>query len=107
MAAATVTEVRAGFNPEQWQSWRQPSDASNPAQLKRIVAEWAEQKEILGILATIDSNPSRALGQLLQAHALLKNAQITITASTAQSKPTATADSDDSADDWEDNTDEF
>ena len=106
MAAATVTEVRAGFNPEQWQSWRQPSDASNPAQLKRIVAEWAEQKEILGILATIDSNPSRALGQLLQAHALLKNAQVTISASTSQTQPEQ-ATEDDSYDDFEDNTDEF
>jgi hypothetical protein len=106
MASATVTEVRAGFNPEQWQSWRSPSDQSNPAQLKRIVAEWVEQKEILGILATIDSNPSRALGQLLQAHALLKSAQVTITASTSPTQPEQ-ATEDDSEEEWEDNTDEY
>ena len=80
MAASTVTEVRAGFNPKQWQSWRSPSDKSNPAQLKRIVAEWAEQREILSTLATIDNNPSRALGILLQSHALMKNAQVVINA---------------------------
>lgn len=103
MAAATVTEVRAGFNPEQWKSWRLPTDKSNPAQLKRIVAEWAEQREILATLQTIDSNPSRAIGILLQSHSLLKNAQVVVSAAPvlepmAQSEP---------ADDFEDNTDEF
>ena len=103
MAASPVTEVRAGFNPELWKSWRLPTDQSNPAQLKRIVREWAEQREILATLQTIDSNPSRAIGKLLQSHELMKNAQVTVVTSlnTAQA-PTAPA-----ADDFEDNTDEF
>lgn len=79
--ATAYTEVRAAFNPDDWQSWGLPSDKSNPAQLKRIVAEWAEQKEILSALLSVDPNPSRALGMLLQSHALLQNAQVVVSAS--------------------------
>lgn len=103
MAASTVTEVRAGFNPKQWQSWRLPSDQSNPAQLKRIVAEWAEQREILATLSAIDSNPSRALGILLSHHELMKTAQVVLSA--APSVETASATPDDF--EFEDNTDDF
>ena len=95
MAASTVTEVRAGFNPEQWKAWRSPADQSNPAQLKRIVKEWAEQREILATLSAIDANPSRAIGMLLQSHELMRNAQVTINAVQTDS------------DDFEDNTDEY
>lgn len=101
MAAATVTEVRAGFNPEQWKSWRLPSDQSNPAQLKRMVAEWVEQREILATLQSIDSNPSRAIGILLQSHSLMQNAKVTISA--APVAPVAAAE----PDEFEDNTDEY
>lgn len=104
MAAAKVTEVRAGFNPEQWKSWRLPTDKSNPAQLKRIVSEWAEQREILATLETIDSNPSRAIGILLQSHSLLKNAQVVVR---AEPVPVATESPVEAADEFEDNTDEF
>lgn len=102
MAAATVTEVRAGFNPDEWKSWSLPSDKSNPAQLKRIVAEWAEQKEILETLSTIDSNPSRALGILLSHHELMKGAQVVVSATPAAESVAVMP-----ADEFEDNTDEF
>ena len=101
MAASKVTEVRAGFNSEQWQAWRSPSDQSNPAQLKRIVSEWAEQKEILSTLTEIDPNPSRALGLLLASHQLVSSATITIAAAPAVAIPET------EPDDFIDNTDEF
>jgi len=99
-----TADVRASFDAHQWKEWESPEDnGSNPAQLRRIVREWAELKEVMGELKTVNPDPRKALGTLLAHHAIVERSTFVVS-----SAPVAAAPKDDfEDDDFEDNTDDF
>lgn len=66
-----MADVRCSFPDEQWKNWEVPSDANNPAQLRRMVAEWDGLKSITERLRAIDNNLDVALGKLLATYELV------------------------------------
>lgn len=77
-------ETRYTAGRDEWKSWQLPSDKGNSrAQLRRMIEEWQEQKQILSDLATVHPNINRALAIVLQSHDLMSRATVTVQVSTA------------------------
>ena len=78
MKERKTVEVHYVADQQDWKSWRQPDDKSHRDQLRRIVDEWKQQKNILSELATISPDMNKAIATLLQAHQLIQRATITV-----------------------------
>ena len=98
-----VVDVRVSFDAADWKSWRQSNDDSNPAQLRRMVSEWVELKDILSELASIDRDPRKAIGKLLAHHAIVERSSFVVSSTPVVPVSSAT----DTEDDFEDNTDDL
>lgn len=68
-----AVDVRCSWPEADWESWKLPEeeDSSNPAILRRIVAEWASLQTLTDRLRAIDSNPEVAIGKLLATYELV------------------------------------
>lgn len=82
--ANNTVECRYIADRDEWESWQTASDKGNSrAQLRRMVDEWQEQKQILSDLATVHPNINRALAIVLQSHELMSRATVTMQVTTA------------------------
>lgn len=84
--ANNTIECRYIADRDEWKAWQQPSDKGNSrAQLRRMIDEWQEQKQILSDLATVHPDINRALAILLQSHELMSRATVTVAIAAHQS----------------------
>lgn len=84
--ANNTVECRYIADRDEWKSWQMPSDKGNSrAQLRRMVDEWQEQKQILSDLSAVHPDINRALAIVLQSHELMSRATVTVGIAIAQS----------------------
>jgi hypothetical protein len=77
--ANNTVECRYVADRDEWAGWQLPSDKGNSrAQLRRMIEEWQQQRQILSELAAINPDIHKALAKVMAAYELMQRATVTI-----------------------------